>query len=130
MPEARPCPPSTPRRASRQHREWEHELNAGGWAMVPWPVEYGGRGADLLEWLIFEEEYYRAGRSGPREPERHLPPRPHHHGVRHPRAEGALPAEDGGFSDEVWAQGWSEPNAGSDMASDPGHGRESTATST
>ena len=29
--------------------------------MVPWPVEYGGRGADLLEWLIFEEEYYRAG---------------------------------------------------------------------
>ena len=37
------------------HREWEQKLNEGGWAMVPWPVEYGGRGADLLEWLIFEE---------------------------------------------------------------------------
>ncbi len=46
------------------HRAWERELNAGGWAMVPWPVEYGGRGADLLEWLIFEEESYRAGAPG------------------------------------------------------------------
>jgi len=46
---------------AKQHREWEAHLNGGGWAMVPWPVEYGGRGANLLEWLIFEEEYYRAG---------------------------------------------------------------------
>ena len=28
------------------HRRWEHELNDGGYAMVPWPVEYGGRGAN------------------------------------------------------------------------------------
>ncbi len=47
-----------------EHRRWERKLHAGGWAMVPWPVEYGGRGADLLEWLIFEEEYYRAGAPG------------------------------------------------------------------
>ena len=47
-----------------QHREWEKKLQAGGYAMVPWPVEYGGRGANLLEWLIFEEEYYRAGAPG------------------------------------------------------------------
>ena len=46
------------------HREWELKLNGGGWAMVPWPKEYGGRGANLLEWLIFEEEYYRAGAPG------------------------------------------------------------------
>jgi alkylation response protein AidB-like acyl-CoA dehydrogenase len=46
---------------ARQHRAWEARLNAAGWAMVPWPVEYGGRGANLVEWLIFEEEYYRAG---------------------------------------------------------------------
>ena len=32
-----------------QHREWEKKLQAGGYAMVPWPVEYGGRGANLLE---------------------------------------------------------------------------------
>ena len=44
-----------------EHRAWERKLHDGGWAMVPWPVEYGGRGANLLEWLIFEEEYYRAG---------------------------------------------------------------------
>ena len=46
------------------HREWEKKLHAGGFAMVPWPVEYGGRGANLLEWLIFEEEYYRVGAPG------------------------------------------------------------------
>ena len=46
------------------HREWEKKLHAGGFAMVPWPKEYGGRGADLLEWLIFEEEYYRVGAPG------------------------------------------------------------------
>ncbi len=47
-----------------EHRAWEAELNTAGFAMVPWPVEYGGRGANLLEWLIFEEEYYRVGAPG------------------------------------------------------------------
>ena len=31
---------------------------------MSWPEEYGGRGADYLHWLIFEEEYYRAGAPG------------------------------------------------------------------
>ena len=44
----------------RQHREWEATLNSGRWGMVTWPEELGGRGCDLIEWLIFEEEYYRA----------------------------------------------------------------------
>ena len=35
-------------------------LNQGNWSMVTWPKEYGGRGLDLIQWLIFEEEYYRA----------------------------------------------------------------------
>ena len=43
-----------------QHREWERTLNKGNWSMVTWPKEYGGRGLDLIQWLIFEEEYYRA----------------------------------------------------------------------
>ena len=43
-----------------QHREWERTLHQGNWAMVTWPEEYGGRGLDLIQWLIFEEEYYRA----------------------------------------------------------------------
>ena len=37
------------------HREWERTLAEGNWGMVTWPTEYGGRGCDLIEWLIFEE---------------------------------------------------------------------------
>jgi len=43
-----------------EHREWEKKLNSGNWSMVTWPEQYGGRGLNLIEWLIFEEEYYRA----------------------------------------------------------------------
>jgi alkylation response protein AidB-like acyl-CoA dehydrogenase len=97
------------------HREWEKKLHAGGWAMVPWPKEYGGRGANLLEWLIFEEEYYRAGAPG----------RVNQNGIflLGPTVmEYGTPEQKARFlpkmasSEEVWAQGWSEPNAGSDMA--------------
>ncbi|MAE97439.1 MAG: acyl-CoA dehydrogenase [Deltaproteobacteria bacterium] len=100
---------------AKQHREWEARLNAGGWAMVPWPVEYGGRGANLLEWLIFEEEYYRAG----------APKRINQNGIfllGPTIMEYGTPEQKARFlprmasSEEVWAQGWSEPNAGSDMA--------------
>ena len=83
--------------------------------MVPWPVEYGGRGANLLEWLIFEEEYYRAG----------APKRINQNGIfllGPTIMEYGTPEQKARFlpkmasSEEVWAQGWSEPNAGSDMA--------------
>jgi alkylation response protein AidB-like acyl-CoA dehydrogenase len=97
------------------HREWELELNAGGWAMVPWPVEYGGRGANLLEWLIFEEEYYRAGAPGRVNQNGIflLGPTIMEYGTPEQKAR-YLPKM--ASSEEVWAQGWSEPNAGSDMA--------------
>jgi alkylation response protein AidB-like acyl-CoA dehydrogenase len=100
---------------ARAHREWEKRLHAGGWAMVPWPKEYGGRGADLLEWLVFEEEYYRA----------RAPKRINQNGIfllGPTIMEYGTPAQKARFlpkiasSEEVWAQGWSEPNAGSDMA--------------
>jgi alkylation response protein AidB-like acyl-CoA dehydrogenase len=98
-----------------QHRAWEKRLDAAGWAMVPWPREYGGRGANLIEWLIFEEEYYRA-----RAPKRInqngvflLGPTIMEYGTPEQRAR-FLPRI--ASSEEVWAQGWSEPNAGSDMA--------------
>ena len=103
------------RQGFEAHREWEQRLNEGGWAMVPWPVEYGGRGANLLEWLIFEEEYYRA-----RAPGRVnqngiflLGPTIMEVGTAEQKAR-FLPKM--ASSQEVWAQGWSEPNAGSDMA--------------
>jgi len=97
------------------HRQWEKKLHAGGWAMVPWPVEYGGRGADLLEWLIFEEEYYRAGAPGRVNQNGIflLGPTIMEFGTAEQRAR-YLPKM--ASSEEVWAQGWSEPNAGSDMA--------------
>jgi alkylation response protein AidB-like acyl-CoA dehydrogenase len=100
---------------ARQHRAWEKKLDAAGWAMVPWPVEYGGRGANLLEWLIFEEEYYRAG--APRRINQNgiflLGPTIMEYGTPEQKSR-FLPKM--ASSEEVWAQGWSEPNAGSDMA--------------
>ena len=98
-----------------QHCAWERKLQQAGWAMVPWPVEYGGRGADLLEWLIFEEEYYRAG----------CPGRVNQNGIfllGPTIMEYGTPEQKARYlpkmasSEEVWVQGWSEPNAGSDMA--------------
>ena len=97
------------------HRRWERKLNEAGWAMVPWPVEFGGRGADLFEWLIFEEEYYRAGAPGRVNQNGIflLGPTIMEYGTDEQKAR-YLPKM--ASSEEVWAQGWSEPNAGSDMA--------------
>jgi alkylation response protein AidB-like acyl-CoA dehydrogenase len=110
-----PLPSFDTAEGARAHREWEKRLDAGGWAMVPWPKEYGGRGANLLEWLVFEEEYYRA----------RAPKRINQNGIfllGPTIMEHGTPAQKARFlpkiasSEEVWAQGWSEPNAGSDMA--------------
>ena len=112
---AEPLPSFDTPEGFEAHREWEKKLHAGGFAMVPWPVEYGGRGANLLEWLIFEEEYYRAGAPG----------RVNQNGIfllGPTIMEYGTPEQKSRFlpkmasSEEVWAQGWSEPNAGSDMA--------------
>lgn len=95
---------------------WDRELAAGGWLGLNWPVEYGGRGLTLLEEVVFTYEYarsgapYRATTSGldlfgpmllamgtPAQKQRFLPP--------------ILRVE------ELWGQGFSEPGAGSDLAS-------------
>jgi alkylation response protein AidB-like acyl-CoA dehydrogenase len=97
-------------------RNFQRELAGGGWAAVHWPVEYGGRGATLMESAIFFEELGRSGSplpanvlglllagptimtwGTPEQKERHLTP--------------ILTAE------EIWCQGFSEPDAGSDLAS-------------
>ena len=99
----------------RQHRAWEATLNEGRWGMVTWPEALGGRSCDLLEWLIFEEEYYRAG--APLRVNQNgiflLGPTLMEYGTEAQKAR-ILPKMATG--EEVWAQGWSEPNAGSDMA--------------
>ena len=97
------------------HRDWERTLAKGNWGMVTWPEAYGGRGCDLIEWLIFEEEYYRAG--APLRVNQNgiflLGPTLMEYGTEDQKAR-FIPAMASG--DEIWAQGWSEPNAGSDMA--------------
>jgi alkylation response protein AidB-like acyl-CoA dehydrogenase len=97
-------------------RDWQRRLHEGGWAGVHWPKEYGGRGASLMETAIFFEELGRARGplpanvlglllGGPtvmvwgtdEQKDRFLEP--------------ILSAE------EIWCQGFSEPDAGSDLAS-------------
>ncbi|HEY4281365.1 MAG TPA: acyl-CoA dehydrogenase family protein [Conexibacter sp.] len=98
-----------------EHREWERTLHRGGLSVVAWPQAYGGRGVDLLSWLAFEEEYYAAGSPGRLNQNGIflLGPTLLEHGSDAQRARFLPPMAAG---DEVWAQGWSEPNAGSDMA--------------
>ncbi|WP_372789774.1 acyl-CoA dehydrogenase family protein [Paraconexibacter sp.] len=96
-------------------RDWQRRLYDGGWAAVHWPPEYGGRGATLMQSAIFFEEMGRARAplpanvlglllagptimawGTPEQQERYLTP--------------ILSAE------EIWCQGFSEPEAGSDLA--------------
>jgi alkylation response protein AidB-like acyl-CoA dehydrogenase len=98
-----------------QHLDWERRLHAGGWAAVSWPAEYGGRRASLWEWLIFEEEYYRAG-APPRVTQNGiflLAPTVFEFGTPEQQAH-VLPRM--AAAEDLWCQGWSEPNAGSDLA--------------
>jgi alkylation response protein AidB-like acyl-CoA dehydrogenase len=97
-------------------REWQRQLHAAGWAGISWPKEYGGRGATLIEQSIFGEELARA-----------KAPRPANvlglvmggpvviaHGTEEQKErflEPILSAE------EIWCQGFSEPESGSDLAS-------------
>jgi len=98
------------------HQEWEARLAEARWSVVSWPVEYGGRDASLVEWVIFEEEYYRAGAPG-RVSQNGiflLAPTLFEHGTPEQR-DRFLPAM--GRGETIWAQAWSEPEAGSDLAS-------------
>ncbi len=98
-----------------ERRAWERELARGGWTCVGWPREYWGRGATLMQQVVFHEEYAAAGGPGrlgligegmlgptilafgnEEQKKRFLP--------------GIVKGE------EIWCQGYSEPNAGSDLA--------------
>ncbi|MER5207438.1 acyl-CoA dehydrogenase family protein [Streptomyces sp. NPDC002825] len=98
------------------HREWEGTLSADRWSVVSWPEEYGGRGASLLKWLVFEEEYFAAGAPGrvSQNGINLLAPTLFEHGTAEQRAR-ILPSMARG--EVIWAQAWSEPESGSDLAS-------------
>ena len=97
------------------HQEWERRMFDAGLAVVTWPVEYGGRDAGLLHWLVFEEEYWAAG--APARVSQNgiflLAPTIFEYGTAEQRDRFLLPMAS---AEEVWAQGWSEPGAGSDLA--------------
>jgi alkylation response protein AidB-like acyl-CoA dehydrogenase len=94
--------------------EWERRLGAERWSCIGWPERFGGRDATLAEQVIFAEEYARA----------HAPARLGHLGVElvgptllafgsEAQQQRYLPAIARG--EEFWCQGYSEPNAGSDL---------------
>jgi len=97
------------------HRAWEQTMFEDRWSVVSWPEEFGGRGVGIIEWLIFEEEYWRA----------EAPLRVSQNGVfllaptlfefgTADQQQRFLPAMASGR--QIWCQGWSEPDAGSDLA--------------
>ncbi len=111
-----PLPSMDTREGFRAHQEWEARLADARWSVVGWPEEYHGRGASLVEWVLFEEEYYRAGAPG-RVSQNGiflLSPTIFENGTPE-QQQRWLPSMATG--EKVWAQAWSEPEAGSDLAS-------------
>lgn len=121
---AQPLPSMDTAEGFEAHRKWEATMAADRMSVVSWPEEYGGRDVPLLHWVIFEEEYYRSGAPG----------RVSQNGIfllaptlfehAHPdQLARILPRM--ARADDIWGQAWSEPEAGSDLAS-----LRSTATRT
>ena len=110
-----PLPSGDTKEGFALHLEWERKLHAARWAVVSWPAAYGGRDATLWEWLIFEEEYYRAG--APQRVTQNgiflLAPTIFEFGTKE-QQDYFLPRMSA--AEDLWCQGWSEPNAGSDLA--------------
>jgi alkylation response protein AidB-like acyl-CoA dehydrogenase len=107
-----------------QHRRWDRVLYDAGLSVITWPEKYGGRDATLLQWVVFEEEYFRAGAPGRASANgtSMLAPTLFAHGTEE-QLDRVLPKMASG--EEIWAQAWSEPESGSDLAS-----LRSTATRT
>ena len=110
-----PLPSGDTREGFTQHLAWERALFDAGWAVVAWPRAYGGRDATLMQWLIFEEEYWRAG--APQRVTQNgvflLAPTIFTFGTQAQKDRLLKPIA---AAECLWAQGWSEPGAGSDLA--------------
>jgi alkylation response protein AidB-like acyl-CoA dehydrogenase len=97
-------------------RTWNRTLADGGWAAPAWPVEHGGRGAGVAEQLAYLEEMSRVRAPGPVNVigVSNIAPAIMQFGTPEQRARFLRPMLRG---DEIWSQGMSEPDAGSDLAS-------------
>ncbi len=95
--------------------KWERVLADAGWTCLGWPTEYGGRGASITEQVIFSEEYTRAAAPGRVSilGEGLLGPTLIHYGTKAQKERFLPPIRQG---TELWCQGYSEPDAGSDLA--------------
>src|SRR5215212_8950013 len=97
-------------------REWQTKLHDGGWAGVSWPKEYGGRGASLIEQAIYSAEMVRARAPSPANVLGLAMGGPTviGHGTEEQKERFIQPILSG---EEIWCQGFSEPESGSDLAS-------------
>ena len=95
--------------------KWERVLADAGWTCLGWPAEYGGRGASITEQVIFNEEYSRSLAPGRVSilGEGLLGPTLIHFGTEAQKERFLPPIREG---TELWCQGYSEPDAGSDLA--------------
>ncbi len=104
------------REVFERRREWQRRMAEAGWVGLSWPKEYGGRAASLVEQIIFDEEYGRA--RGPVLPGYSglsmCGPTLMHWGTEEQKHR-FIPRILNG--DDIWCQGYSEPGAGSDLAS-------------
>jgi len=96
--------------------EWERELGRGGWIGLAWPRVYGGRQATYAQEVIFSLEYAKAGAPArcTHFGESLLAPTLLAHGTQAQKERFLPPIQ---LADELWCQGYSEPGAGSDLAS-------------
>jgi alkylation response protein AidB-like acyl-CoA dehydrogenase len=97
-------------------RAWNRTLADARYAAIAWPPEYGGRGASLMEQVVYAEEMHRAGAPGTVNliGLSNIAPAIMEHGTEDQRRT-LLPRMLRG--DDIWCQGFSEPDAGSDLAS-------------
>ena len=97
-------------------RAWNRTLADARYAAIAWPVEYGGRGASLMEQVVYAEEMHRAGAPGTLNiiGLSNIAPAIMEHGTEDQKRT-LLPRMLRG--DDIWCQGFSEPDAGSDLAS-------------
>jgi alkylation response protein AidB-like acyl-CoA dehydrogenase len=111
----KPLPPMDTAEGFELHREWERTLAEARLSTVTWPHEFGGQDASLLRWVVFEDEYFAAG----------APSRVSANGIAllgstllalgtEEQKQRVLPRMS--RADDIWAQAWSEPEAGSDLA--------------
>jgi alkylation response protein AidB-like acyl-CoA dehydrogenase len=115
VPPARSLPSLDTADGFEAHRRWERTMFDDRWSVVSWPEEYGGRGVGILEWLVFEEEYWRV--QAPLRVSQNgvflLAPTMFEFGTDRQKDRFLPPMASGR---EIWCQGWSEPDAGSDLA--------------